>query len=191
MNETWKPVVGYEGLYEVSNMGRVRSLTKVCTITRNGITMDIPHPGKILTPQRRQHGYLGVPLYGKGGHKTRGFRTHSVHRLVAEAFIPNPNNLPEVNHKDEDKTNNRADNLEWMSHYENTHYGTGIARRSKTNTNNPNRSTRVAQYTVDGELVRIWPSYQELIRNGYCGVFYRVHGNNPDRESYGHIWKEV
>ncbi len=129
MDEIWKPVKGYEGLYEVSSEGRVRSLDRDQLYVRNGKMLNMHLKGQIVKPMQRQHGYLGVMLYGRGGHKVRGFKTCSIHRLVAEAFLPNPNNLPEVNHKDEDKTNNRLDNLEWMSHKDNTNYGTAQKRR--------------------------------------------------------------
>lgn len=107
--EIWKDVVGYEGYYEVSNLGNVRSVTRV-------------KKGKQLKALERQHGYLGVQLWGKGGN-ARGFKAFSIHRLVAEAFIPNPNNYPEINHIDEDKTNNRVENLEWVTHKQNMNWG--------------------------------------------------------------------
>lgn len=100
--EMWKPISGYEGLYEVSNFGRVKSL-------KFG-------KEKILTPGNYK-GYLSVQLCKDGKRKMM-----RVHRLVAEAFIPNPNKLETVNHKDEDKTNNSANNLEWMSSVDNVAY---------------------------------------------------------------------
>ena len=101
MIEEWKAIPGYEGLYEVSNKGNVRN------VRRN----------TLLRLQKNQ-GYIKVWLY-KNGIGT-GLR---VHRLVAEAFLPNPDNLPEVNHKDEDKTNNNVDNLEWCNRKYNINYG--------------------------------------------------------------------
>ena len=98
-NLIWKPVVGYEGLYEVSNTGLIKSL--------NCYNYKEPH---LLKLGKRPDGYLSVGLS-----KNNVTKTKTVHRLVAEAFIPNPNNLEMVNHKDEDKTNNHADNLEWCS----------------------------------------------------------------------------
>lgn len=100
--EEWKNVIGYEGLYEVSDKGNVRN------IRRN----------TLLRLSKNCYGYIQVNLY-KNGIRT-GLR---VHRLVAQAFIENPDNLPEVNHRDEDKTNNRVDNLEWCTAKYNTNYG--------------------------------------------------------------------
>ena len=99
MKEIWKPVRNYEGLYEVSNMGRVKSLN----YNRTG-------KERIMKGLDNGHGYLFVQLCKDG--KAKNCR---INRLVAMAFIPNPDNLPEVNHKDKIRTNNRVDNLEWCT----------------------------------------------------------------------------
>lgn len=100
MKETWKDVVGYEGLYQVSDLGRVR---------RNG---------RELSQSRNEHGYSRVSLCKNGKPKTL-----YVHRLVAEAFVPNPLGLPEINHKDENPSSNAASNLEWCTSGYNKNYG--------------------------------------------------------------------
>ena len=126
MEEIWKPI-GYEG-YEVSNLGRVKSY-KYDKIN-----------GKIMKPYKNTKGYLQIDLQLDG--RKRENRVHlSVHRLVAIAFSPNPDNLPQVNHKDEDKTNNCVDNLEWCTNDYNAHYGTHIERVAE--------KIRVPIYSVD------------------------------------------
>ena len=148
--EYWKPVVGYEGLYEVSNWGRVKSLNYNHT-----------GKGKILKQNQIMNGYKSVMLCKDGKRKN-----YLVHRLVAEAFIPNPDNLPQVNHKDENKTNNNVDNLEWCDAKYNHNYGTINERISKSQINGK-RSKIVIQYNLDGTFVREWPSTMECGRNGY------------------------
>lgn len=111
MEEIWKDVVGYERYYKVSNFGNVYS------VRRNK---------QLKTGNKHRNGYLQVNLYINGKYKTL-----TVHRLVAQAFIPNPYEKQDVNHKDENKTNNRVDNLEWLTRKENNNYGTRNIRCSK------------------------------------------------------------
>ena len=120
MIEEWRPVVGYEGLYEVSNTGRVRSVDRYVKTCYGSYRL---HKGKVLSPGIRPDGYLVVSLQ---------YRMFRVHRIVAEAFLPNPDNLPQVNHKDEDKSNNRVDNLEWCTAKYNNNYGTARIRAKET-----------------------------------------------------------
>ena len=120
--EIWRPVVGYEGLYEVSSLGRVRSLDRYVKSKSYRL-----HKGKILSPAKDTTGYLKVVLSCNGKSKTI-----KVHRLVAIAFLYNPDNLPEVNHLDEDKTNNRVDNLEFCNRKYNCNYGSRNIRRRET-----------------------------------------------------------
>ena len=117
MNEEWRDIKGYEGFYQVSNLGRVRSLN--CRGHKGCIG--------ILTPRLDGKGYEMVALYKEG--KARNTK---VHRLVAQAFIPNPNNYPQVNHKDENKTNNDVKNLEWCTNEYNHNYGTRNERVAKS-----------------------------------------------------------
>ena len=112
MKEIWKDIPEYEGLYQVSNLGNVRSLNYNRT-------------GEIkLLKQGNVNGYKVVILYKDGKKKN-----YLVHRLVAIAFLPNPNNLPIINHKDENPSNNNVNNLEWCTQAYNTNYGEGIKRR--------------------------------------------------------------
>ena len=136
-NEAWKPVVGYEDLYEVSNLGRVWSVKK-----------------NIFRKLRKDRdGYLVVDLC-KNGKK----EWPQVHRLVAKAFIPNPENLPQVNHKDEDKTNNQVSNLEWCTPEQNNNHGTRNKRAAEK------LSKPIKQLSLDGELIAIWKSSMEIYR---------------------------
>ena len=108
--EIWKAVKGYEGLYEVSNLGNVRGLTA----------------NKVLKPHRNNHGYMKVDLYKNGNRKR-----FLVHRIVAETYIPNPKNYTQVNHKDENKTNNCVANLEFCDRKYNSNYGTAQERSAE------------------------------------------------------------
>lgn len=143
--EIWKPIMGYEGLYEVSNLGRVRSLDRYVPHRIKGCHQFIK--GDIRKTKYNNSGYEIITLSKDGKEKTM-----LVHRLVAQAFIPNPENLPEVNHKDEDVKNNILENLEWCDRIYNLHYGTAMQRRSEK------IITPVIQFTLDGELIRKWDS---------------------------------
>ena len=125
MEEIWKPVDGYEGYYEISNLGNLRSVDKYIRWGRGkGYIKHLP--SKILLPSINNSGYKIYTL-SKPGSK---LVCRTIHRMVATAFIPNPHNLSDVNHIDEDKNNNIVDNLEWVSHRENVIYSK--SRRSST-----------------------------------------------------------
>ena len=113
INEIWKDCKGYEGLYQVSNLGRVWSIRSQ----------------RYLKGSYNKDGYIQVYLTAKNGKSKKEY----IHRLVALVFLDNPNNLPQVNHKDEDKSNNCVDNLEWISIKDNANHGTRIERISKAN----------------------------------------------------------
>lgn len=118
MEEIWKDIRGYEGLYQVSNLGRVKSLERMTSQNKH-------LKEKLTCLNKLSHGYNNVGLCKQG--KTKAFY---VHRLVAEAFIPNPENKPQVNHIDGCKTNNKVDNLEWVTQSENMQhaYRTGLLK---------------------------------------------------------------
>ena len=148
MKEIWKPVVGYEGFYEVSNIGKVRSLARI-------VECNDGRKRKLKTRTLRQScapsGYYMVTLH-KNGKQKSGL----VHRLVCEAFIPKPLGKDEVNHKDENSKNNNATNLEWVTAKENNNYGTRQERARKAIVEAQGRAVR--QLSRDGELVAEYES---------------------------------
>lgn len=164
MVEVFKAIEGFEDLYEVSNLGRVRSLDR--WVNHNSKGDKKYRKGRVLKPAPNKKGYLMVVLCKDGKMKT-----YLVHRLVAEAFIPNPQSLPQVNHKDEDKTNNfvcmsniEESNLEWCTYEYNINYGTHTERMIEK------LSQKVQAFNKDGVLVFEFPSTAEAGRNGFnCG----------------------
>ena len=186
-NEIWLPIEGYEDKYQVSSLGRIKSLKNNHNNPRE----------KILRQGKNKEGYLFVSLCKDG--KIKNLK---VHRLVATAFIDNHSNLPCVNHKNEIKTDNRVENLEPCDHKYNLNYKNTQARRvastdykaiAEKQRNDPNKSRQVYQYSLDGTLVTIWESTQECQRNGYssgnvsqcCRNCFNREGNNVYK---GYIW---
>lgn len=149
-NEIWKDIPGYEGLYQVSNWGRVKSLNYHQTGR-----IQIMKPNKL-----KKGGYLRIRLCKNGDSKR-----FLVHTLVALAFVPNPDpeHKTQCNHINEITSDNRAVNLNWMTPKENTNWGTHNERVAKANINGK-CSKCVKQKTKDGELIRIWPSASEIER---------------------------
>lgn len=156
--EIFKPIVGYEGLYEVSNYGRVRSLPRRCT------------KGKVLKPGLVSGGYCGVVLSKDGKCSSL-----LVHRLVADAFIPNPEGLIQINHKDENKANNCIDNLEWCTAQYNSEYSKAIP---------------IAQLSLNGKILGIFKSAREVERK--MGFKHQLITNcckGAQNTSYKYKWK--
>lgn len=138
--EVWKDIIGYEGLYQVNNYGYIKKLSYEY-VDSHGTGRHRVFPEKFVTIQLSKNGYCVVDLY-----KNCERKRYYVHRLVAEAFIPNTKNLPCINHKDEIKTNNNVTNLEWCDWSYNNSYGTNRVRmvetRRKNNTYNVSNETR-------------------------------------------------
>lgn len=149
MKEVWKDIAGYEGMYQISNLGRVKSLDRYVDYGYSSAY----RKGRVLKEGKATGGYLQVELW-KNKKTIQGL----IHRLVAEAFIPNPDNLPQVNHKDENKQNNRVDNLEWCTSKDNINYGTGIKRRVEK------ISVKIIQCALDGTEIKEYCSINEAAR---------------------------
>ena len=174
MNEIWKDIDEFEGLYQISNLGNVKSLN----YNRTG-------KERILKPGNNGCGYLFVILYKNG--KLKHF---TIHRLVANAFLENPDNKSDVNHKDEDKTNNNVDNLEWMTSKENNNYGTRNERMAKSLINHHKKSKSVLQFTKNVEFIKEWPSTMQIERElGFANSAISECCNEKRKSAYGYIWK--
>lgn len=167
MKKSWKSIKGYEGFYEISNYGEIKSLYN--------------YRGKnnILKP-RLKKGYYQIGLRKNGIRKW-----YAIHRLTAIAFIPNPNNLPQINHKDENKLNNKIDNLEWCTASYNNCYGTRIKRAIKTN----KLKKKVIQYDLNGNKLNTFESISSASREtntNITGISNCI--NNKIKTSNNYIW---
>lgn len=160
MSEQWKPIKGYEGIYEVSSLGRVRSLDRIVPALchKTGTIIDYHRKGRILKQRKVFGGYMAVGFEVKGDNR---HENHFVHRLVARAFVPGYREGMDVNHKDEDKTNNRADNLEWCTKEYKCNYG---QHHEKQKAALAHWMHRVTQLTLDGQPVATYPSVSEAAR---------------------------
>lgn len=171
MNEVWRDVVGYEGRYQVSNLGNVRSLNWRNT----GIT-------KPVSLKSQNRGYLHVLLYE--GKKCKSFL---VHRLVASAFIPCPGEAMTINHIDENPSNNRIDNLEWCSLGENINK---FQSNHPEKVGRPRNLTPVIQLDTSGEVVRIWESVADICKNcNYNAWSISQCCNRKRKTAYGYMWQ--
>ena len=165
MDEIWRDIENYEGLYKISNKGRVKSLYKGSE--------------RILRPVIDKYGYMFVYLCNNNVRKY-----FKLHRLVAQAFIPNPYNLPEVNHKDENKKNNCVENLEWITHIDNCNYGTRNKRVGDS------RSKPILQYSKSGEFIKELPSSREAERIlGIANQHIIACCKGKRKSSGGFVWR--
>jgi hypothetical protein len=172
--EIYKDIAGYENLYQVSNMGNIKSLGNGNSNNSNN------SKEKTLKLSKNRDGYLKVDLCKEGKVKT-----YQVHRLVAEAFIENPNNLPQVNHRDEDKTNNASGNLEWCTPKQNINYGSHNQRSAASRINHPKRSKQVLCL----ETGKIYPSTMEVQRQlGFAQGYISMCCNGRCKQAYGFHW---
>lgn len=180
----WRDVIGYETVYEVSNTGLVRS--------KKRLIKDAIGRKRIYEPMQL------IQYFDKDGYKKVSLSSHlktkrvSVHRLVGEAFIPNPENKPVINHKDNVKDNNNVSNLEWATISENSkHYYDLVKPNLK---NHPSCSQRIGQYDKEGKLIQIYPSANEASRQtGISNTTIRkvCRGEEHYNSAGGYIWKNI
>ena len=184
MEEIWKDIKGQEGVYKESNLGRVLSCDRHIEIHyKNGKTIYYHLKERFLNINKNNKGYCVVNLT-----YNRKTKHKLIHRLVAESFIPNPNNLPEINHKDENKSNNRVDNLEWCTRKQNNNYG--IQSKDGRRTTSKLRMKKVAQYNDKGELIQILDGIR--LAEEKTGVDNRnivTSCKNKNRKAGGFKWK--
>lgn len=174
--EKWKQINDFPG-YQVSSFGRVRSFK-----SKNM---------RVLKPDKVGHGYLLIRLFKNGVSYSK-----YVHRLVAEEFIDNPKRLPQVNHKNEIKIDNRVSNLEWCTCKYNLMFGTRIERVSVSLTGREisdkakaKMSKPVKQLTLDGKLIKIWKSTREAGRNGFNQGEVSKCCRNESHKHHGYRWQ--
>lgn len=181
INEIWKPVKDFEGYYEISNFGRVKSLEKFNSIRGKDRTIGYMRKERILKHTIVSGGYLQVKLF-----KDTKYKNCHIHRLVAEAFIDNPLNKPFVNHLDCDRSNNYYKNLEWCTQKENINYA------QKVNSTYNNRNKKVKQYDNKNNLINVYNSISEASRNtGITIASISYCANKKRKTGGGYIWHFV
>ncbi len=167
MVEKWKNIDGYENEYQISNFGRIRSFKK-----HNGTNQ------RIMKSIKMKNGYYNITLC-KNGNKKREY----IHRLVAKAFIPNPNNYPFVNHKDENPSNNYVNNLEWCTQKYNMNYGSLIKKHKR-------ESKSILQYDLNNNFIKKWESISNAekdLKITHCNIIACLKGRR--KNAGGFIWK--
>lgn len=179
-NEIWKDIEGYEGYYQVSNLGRVKSVDRV-------VEQDLPHGlhgtityrGKILKNQTQRNGYMYIGL-----HKNNIYSWFRIHRLVAMTFVPGYKEGMEVNHIDENKRNNRADNLEWVSRREN------LIKCSTLEKWNNVQSRAVLQMSCDNKTINRFDSVtQASVHTGVERRLISAACHKRNKSAGGYRWK--
>ena len=182
-NNMWKAIQGYEGYYEVNDLGEVRSLDRYVTDSsgaKSGKRRLLKGAMMKLTESKAQYGgtgYLVVNL-----RKNHTSWVVPVHILVAKAFIPNPDNMPTVNHKDGNKLNNRVSNLEWVSYSDNNVHALKNGLRKP-------RGNQIVQYALDGRYIATYKSATEAARlTGFSRNAISHCLNGRTRQSFGYIW---
>lgn len=181
-NEVWRDIPGYEGLYQISSLGRVKSLSR--KVARGSHLMSVPE--KIMKQSMAANGYFVVNL------NNQGYKTHYVHRLIAESYIENPNALPCIDHINADRTDNRIENLRWCTVAENNRNPITRKRMSEGSmgavlTEEHKKklieaSSKPIQQKKNGTLIRVWPSASQASKSlGICGQTICRCCNHPER----------
>lgn len=185
--EEWKIINGTDNKYSVSNLGNVKRNEHYTIVSP---TSQHPNGAKVFYKDRLLKGYIDQAGYKVINIKVNGLnKGMKVHRLVAEYFISNPNKLPLINHIDENKLNNKYTNLEWCDYKHNANHGTRNERLRKAS------GIRIAQYTLDGKLIKIWDSISQASAHFGCKTtanIRRVCKGLPGRKTYkGYLWKYI
>lgn len=171
--EIWKDIAGYEGYYKVSNLGRVKSLN----YRNKGYE-------QILKPKKHNKGYLQIQLMGNGN------KTFTIHRLVANAFLENPNNYPCVNHKDENKLNNHVDNLEWCDMKYNANYSISLHPNRNAKRHGRLCERKINQYDKQGKLIKTWENSRNIfLETGMSNWSISECCRGNRKTAYGFIWR--
>ena len=193
MKEEWRDIEGYEGYYQVSNFGRVKSLDRIQTQKRGNKYYNRKYKSQIIKSYLTHKGYCAIGVTKNNKHKN-----FAVHRLVAKAFIPNPKNKPQVNHIDGNKENNRVDNLEWNTGSENLKHAyknklklcTKKHRETAKYQCKKNFNKKVLQYNLNGNFIKEWNSITD------ASNFYNISISSITqccqgilKSSYKYIWK--